>query len=123
MADILKYLGKEEMITYDGQELVATRFGRRVSELYIDPVSAVTIRDGLYRRAANITGFSYLHLIARTPDIAPRVYPRRGDDEKLAAMASARAQEFMCAIPDELLDHLIHITRISYQRSRRQRSF
>ncbi len=103
MADILKYLAKEEMITYDGQELVATRFGRRVSELYIDPVSAVTIRDGLYRRAVNLTDFSYLHLIARTPDIAPRVYPRRGDDEKLASMASERAQEFMCEIPDELL--------------------
>jgi len=103
MSDILKYLAKEEMIIYDKQELVATRFGRRVSELYIDPVSAVTIRDGLYRRAVNLTDFSYLHLIARTPDIAPRVYPRRGDDEKLAGMASERAQEFMCEIPDELL--------------------
>jgi helicase len=103
MADILKYLAKEEMIAYDKRELVATRFGRRVSELYIDPVSAVIIRDGLYRRAANPTEFSYLHLISRTPDIAPRVYPRRGEDEKLAAMAAERAQQFMCEIPDELL--------------------
>jgi len=103
LADILKYLAKEEMIAYDKRELVATRFGRRVSELYIDPVSAVIIRDGLYRRATNPTDFSYLHLIARTPDIAPRVYPRRGDDEKLAAMAAERAEQFMCEIPDELL--------------------
>jgi helicase len=103
MADILKYLANEQMIDYDGQELVATRFGRRVSELYIDPVSAVIIRDGLYRRATNLTEFSYLHLIARTPDIAPRVYPRRGEDEKLAAMATERVEQFMCEIPDELL--------------------
>jgi helicase len=103
MADILKYLAKEQMIDYDGQELVATRFGRRVSELYIDPVSAVIIRDGLYRRATNLTEFSYLHLIARTPDIAPRIYPRRGEDEKLAAMATERVEQFMCEIPDELL--------------------
>jgi helicase len=103
MADILKYLAKEEMIAYDKHELVATRFGRRVSELYIDPVSAVIIRDGLYRRAASPTEFSYLHLISRTPDIAPRVYPRRGEDEKLAAMAADRVQQFMCEIPDELL--------------------
>jgi helicase len=103
LADILKYLAKEEMIAYDKRELVATRFGRRVSELYIDPVSAVIIRDGLYRRATNPTDFSYLHLITRTPDIAPRVYPRRGDDEKLAAMAAERAEQFMCEIPDELL--------------------
>ena len=102
MAEILFYLGKEEMIEYYGRELTATRFGRRVSELYIDPVSAVIIRDGLYRRAANLTEFSYLHLIARTPDIAPRVYPRRGEDEKLAAIAADRAEQFMCEVPDEL---------------------
>jgi helicase len=103
LTDILKYLAKEEMITYDKRELIATRFGRRVSELYIDPVSAVVIRDGLYRRATNPTDFSYLHLIARTPDIAPRIYPRRGEDEKLAAMAAERSEQFMCEIPDELL--------------------
>lgn len=103
MADILAFLAKEEMIEYDKRELAATRFGRRVSELYIDPASAVIIRDGLYRRATKLTEFSYLHLIARTPDIAPRVYPRRGEDEKLAAVASERAEEFMCETPDELV--------------------
>jgi helicase len=103
LADILKYLAKEEMIAYDKRELIATRFGRRVSELYIDPVSAVVIRDGLYRRATSPTDFSYLHLIARTPDIAPRIYPRRGEDEKLAAMAAERSDQFMCEVPDELL--------------------
>jgi replicative superfamily II helicase len=102
MADILSFLAKEEMIGYDKRELVATRFGRRVSELYIDPASAVIIRDGLYRRAPELTEFSFLHLIARTPDIAPRVYPRRGEDEKLAAVASERTEQFMCEIPDEL---------------------
>lgn len=102
MADILSFLAKEEMIGYDKRELVATRFGRRVSELYIDPASAVIIRDGLYRRAPGLTEFSFLHLIARTPDIAPRVYPRRGEDEKLAAIASERTEQFMCEIPDEL---------------------
>jgi len=102
MGDILMYLGKEEMIEYDGQELRATRFGQRVSELYIDPVSAVIIKDGLYRRAADLKDFSFLHLIARTPDIAPRIYPRRGEDEKLAAMAADRAEQFMCETPDEL---------------------
>jgi len=106
LVDILSFLAKEEMVEYDGQELAATRFGRRVSELYIDPASAVIIRDGLYRRAASLTDFSYLHLIARTPDIAPRVYPRRGEDEKLAAIASERADEFMCETPDELAGSL-----------------
>ena len=102
MADILRFLAKEEMIEYDRRELRATRFGRRVSELYIDPVSAVIIRDGLYRRAAELTEFSYLHLIARTPDIAPRVYPRRGEDEKLTGIVAERRDQFMCETPEEL---------------------
>jgi len=106
MGDILAFLAKEEMIGYDGRELKATRFGRRVSELYIDPASAVIIRDGLYRRASELTDFSYLHLIARTPDIAPRLYPRRGDDEKLAAIAAERTGQFMCETPDELAGSL-----------------
>jgi helicase len=101
MADILAFLAKEEMIEYEGQSLRAIRFGQRVSELYVDPVSAVMIRDGLYRRAANLTDFSYLHLVARTPDIAPRLYPRRGEGEKLAAIASEKSEEFMCETPDE----------------------
>lgn len=102
MSDILAFLAKEQMIEYDGRELKATRFGARVSELYIDPASAVIIRDGLYRRATELTEFSYLHLIARTPDIAPRIYPRRGEDDKLAAIAAERAGQFMCETPDEL---------------------
>lgn len=106
MADILAFLAKEEMIGYDGRELRATRFGQRVSELYVDPASAVIIRDGLYRRASEVTDFSYLHLIARTPDIAPRLYPRRGEDEKLAAVAAERAGQFMCETPDELTGSL-----------------
>ena len=104
--NILSFLAREEMIEYgdDGRWLRATRFGRRVSELYIDPASAVIIRDGLYRRAMELTEFSYLHLIARTPDIAPRLYPRHGEDNKLTAIATERANQFMCETPDESFD-------------------
>ena len=45
----------------------ATKFGRRVSELYIDPLTGVTIRDALTNRAQRLTDVSFLHMIARTP--------------------------------------------------------
>ncbi|MEM3054974.1 MAG: DEAD/DEAH box helicase, partial [Candidatus Bathyarchaeia archaeon] len=50
IARILKYLYEEEMIDVSGENIYATRFGKRVSELYIDPVSAVVIRDALRQK-------------------------------------------------------------------------
>ncbi len=100
LGDILSFLHREQMVEFEGEELKATRFGRRVSELYIDPVSAVILRDGLYTRAKNVTEVSFLHLISRTPDISPKLYPRRGEDEMLDLFAKEHQNEFMCEVPE-----------------------
>lgn len=100
LGDILSFLHREQMVEFEGKDLKATRFGRRVSELYIDPVSAVILRDGLYTRAKHVTEVSFLHLIARTPDISPKPYPRRGEDEMLDLFAREHQNEFMCEVPE-----------------------
>ena len=100
LGDILSFLHREQMVEFEGEELKATRFGRRVSELYIDPVSAVILRDGLYTRAKDVTEVSFLHLISRTPDISPKLYPRRGEDEMLDLFAKEHQDEFMCETPE-----------------------
>jgi helicase len=100
LGDILSFLHKEQMVEFEGEQLSATKFGRRVSELYIDPVSAVILRDGLYTRAKNVTDVSLLHLISRTPDISPKLYPRRGEDEMLDLFAKEHQDEYMCEVPE-----------------------
>lgn len=100
LADILVFLNREQMVEFEGEELKATKFGRRVSELYIDPVSAVVLRNGLYTRSKHVTDVSFLHLISRTPDIAPKLYPRRGEDEMLDLFAKEHKDEFMCEVPE-----------------------
>ncbi len=81
LGSILRYLNREGMIEYDGDHLKATDFGRRVSELYIDPLTAVVLRDGLKQGALDVTDFTWLHLICHTPDMRPILRPRRSDYE------------------------------------------
>jgi helicase len=81
LAGILSYLRREDMIQYKGDYIYATDFGRRVSELYIDPLSAVVLRDGLSVDNINFTDITWLHLICHTPDMRPKLRPRRRDME------------------------------------------
>jgi helicase len=98
--EILRFLYREKMIEIEGDKIYATDFGKRVSELYIDPVSAVIIRDGFYHGARNLTELSFLHLIAHTPDITPKAYPRRRESELLEVLAHKHSDEFMIDVPD-----------------------
>ncbi len=81
LSSILRYLQREKMIIWKGEKLSATDFGRRVSELYIDPLTAVILRDGLKWGALDVTDFTWLHLICHTPDMWPIMRPRRKDRE------------------------------------------
>jgi helicase len=102
----LKFLGEEEMVRFDRERIVATEFGKRVSELYIDPESAVILRDGLYNRAEILTDTSFLHLICHTPDMAPKFYPRRKELKELELYLDEHREELMFPVPDEWADRI-----------------
>lgn len=104
IGEILAYLDKERMTEFRGEKIHATEFGRRVSELYIDPVTAVIIRDGLRNRPKAVTDLTLLHLISHTPDIAPKLYPRRREADELSLFAETHSAELMFPIPDELIE-------------------
>ena len=104
IGDILRFLCKEEMVMMEGKDLTASRFGKRVSELYVDPESAVIIRDGLYNRATKLTDFSIIHLITKTPDLAPRPRPRGREFESLGLLATQHSEEFTFPIPEQFED-------------------
>jgi len=101
LAGILSYLRREDMILYKGDYVYATEFGRRVSELYIDPLSAVVLRDGLKRGAPEITDLTWLHLICHTPDMRPILRPRRKDMEIVESFLEEHREEFACKVAQE----------------------
>ncbi len=105
---ILKFLYEEELIEVSGENVYATRFGRRVSELYIDPVSAVIIRDALQSRAPKLTDLSFLHMIAHTPDMFPKLRPYSPEIDSLALFVDEHREEFMFEVPDEWMDRIAY---------------
>ena len=106
IGDILQFLVKQKMVTMEGKDLEASKFGKRVSELYIDPMSAVILRDGLNSRAKSMTDMSLLHLICKTPDLAPRPRPRGSEIDKLIVTAELHRNEFVGDVPDQFVDPL-----------------
>jgi len=102
----LQFLVKQKMVTMEGKDLEASKFGKRVSELYIDPMSAVILRDGLNSRAKSMTDMSLLHLICKTPDLAPRPRPRGSEIDKLIVTAELHRNEFVGDVPDQFVDPL-----------------
>jgi helicase len=98
---ILDFLKAEGMVIQRGERLMATRFGKRVSRLYIDPMSGVYLRDGLKQAASKTpTMLGFLHLICHTPDME-LLYLRRRDYADLDVFASDHAKEFLIEIPDQ----------------------
>jgi helicase len=75
---VLDFLEEEGFIKR-ADVLRATLFGKRTSDLYVDPLSSVGLRDAL-RSAVRGTTFSYLHAICATPDM-PKLYLGRKDYE------------------------------------------
>ncbi|MGC8962328.1 MAG: HTH domain-containing protein, partial [Candidatus Bathyarchaeia archaeon] len=106
LGGILSFLYKNDMIHVNGGLIEATQLGRRVSELYIDPASAVILRDGLINGAPIPTELSLLHLISATPDLSPKLHPRRREMGELEMFLEDHRLEFMRTIPDEAMDYM-----------------
>ena len=84
IAKTLQYLYDEEMLEFYGDNIVATKLGKRVSELYIDPLSGVIIRDAIQHEPLKLTSLSLFHLITHTPDMGPVMRPYSRELDKLA---------------------------------------
>ncbi|RLF15553.1 MAG: extensin [Thermoprotei archaeon] len=101
LRNTLRFLMENELISSKGNSLKATTFGKRISELYIDPLSAIRIKEGLMNiKSTRTTPFSYLHLICHTPDM-PKLYVRRSDLKWLEAFVESHYEEFLIPPPLE----------------------
>jgi len=98
---IIDFLEREGMVNRRGKLLIAIPFGERVSSLYIDPMSAVVLRDGLKGIAQKEpTALGFLHLVCHTPDMGI-LYLRRRDYDELESFLVDHMKDFLTPIPED----------------------
>jgi len=92
----LGYLLAERLMESHGGLFYATDFGRRVSVLYVDPVTAVMFRDAVRKAepGRNYTA-GLLQLIAGSPDFEPKFPLRSKDYDQAMAFMEEHASELL----------------------------
>ena len=101
--DMLDYLVVNDFLERDGDDLKATSLGHTVSRLYLDPMSAAAIVDGLRAADDRPSALGLFHLASRTPDMYD-LYLRSGDSEEYTMLAHERETELLGSVPSEFED-------------------
>ena len=99
--DVIDYLDINGFLERNGADLSATNLGHTVSRLYLDPMSAAEIIDGLEDGDPSPLGL--YHLVSRTPDMY-ELYLRSGEDEEYTMLAYERENDLLGTAPSEFED-------------------
>jgi len=96
---VVEYLEANGFLEREEDGIAATTTGKLVSRLYIDPMSAAQMIDGL-AVAEEPTALGLYHLVCRTPDMY-ELYLRSGDAERYGEIAYEREDELLGPTPSE----------------------
>lgn len=78
--ETIRFLEENDFIILEDEVFRPTLFGRQTSFLYVDPMSALTIRKGLENiDIQEVSELSFLHIVCSTPDVRS-LYLRRNDE-------------------------------------------
>ena len=98
--DILEMLIEFGFIVEKRKRLYPTRIGKRVSELYIDPLTAHHFIQSLKQaRKKKPKSFSYLHMIANTLEMRPLLSIRGNEFEEVNDVIAR--ETFLQEVPEE----------------------
>ncbi len=99
--DMLDFLESEELIRTDGG-LKATLFGKRTSDLYIDPLSAVQLKNAIETGEEKGAGIvPILQAVCSTPDMYT-LYLRKKDYDWIEEVVEGMIDKFLLPIPEDI---------------------
>jgi helicase len=102
LEEILNKLEEWEFVRTKRGRLQSTRLGKRVSELYIDPLTANYFIECLRNAVARKTEpFSYLQVICNTIEMKPLLSVRTGEFSEIENEIAKREKIFLQEIPEE----------------------
>ncbi len=95
----IEFLDRHGMVEVVEGKLSATKLGRRVSELYIDPLTAVRLIEAMKAEVREITTVTLLQMLCITPDV-PSIPMARVPLERLANYYERYKDELLVKPPD-----------------------
>jgi helicase len=98
LQEVLRFLVDNDFVDRHLDDLRPTLFGKRTSDLYIDPLSALTLRRALEvaQKREEVSTFAYLHALSSTVDLDP-LYMRQKDDWVFEKAAEVEEQVLLGA--------------------------
>jgi helicase len=92
----IRYLENEELIIKKGERFAATEFGKKVSKLYIDPVTATYFRNAIENVSeGRHHTFGFLHLISNSEEFFPKFALRNKDYEIASLLIENNSSELI----------------------------
>lgn len=104
VTEAVDFLVKEQMARRNGDEIEVLPFGKRVSDLYIDPTSASILRDAVMKIDENTQTLPILIAAAMTPDVMG-MYPKKADQDRLKAVIDTFEDDLLVR-PEDLDDYM-----------------
>jgi helicase len=97
----IKFLLTENLIIKKGERFVGTDFGKKVSKLYIDPLTAIYFRDSLdLINEGKKHTLGILHLISNCEEFFPKFALRNKDYETLSVILENNSAELIQPISE-----------------------
>lgn len=103
---VVDFLTEEGMVGREDGRLVIKPFGKRISDLYIDPKSAVMLRDAVLKIDKNTGELPILHAAASTPDVLG-LYPKKLDEARLNGVCAEYDGKFLVEEDDGTYDYFM----------------
>ncbi len=102
LEEVLSKLVEWKFVTVSDGKIRATKIGKRVSELYIDPLTAFNFLEALKTsEERKLSSFSFLQTVSEVPEMRPLLSVRSGEFADLEDFIARNTNQFLRTIPEE----------------------